>query len=112
MSYGIYICEANRRRKAKEREISMSNERYWIFHEWVRSNYILPDGYMPKVWDSLAFSYWFNEKDDYYLQFENKTKEDNEIDLFKNFGNSKSDVDFIKEYNRCLNELDSFKQKH
>lgn len=28
-----YICEANRRRKAKEREISMSNEKYWIQHE-------------------------------------------------------------------------------
>ena len=80
----------------------MSNERYWIFHEWVRKHYILPDGYMPKVWDSLAFSYWFNEKDDYYLQFENKTKEDNEIDLFKNFGNSKSDVDFIKEYAKMI----------
>ena len=59
----------------------MSNERYWIFHEWVRKHYILPDGYMPKVWDSLAFSYWFNEKDDYYLQFENKRKSENEIDL-------------------------------
>ena len=59
----------------------MSNERYWIFHEWVRKHYILTDGYMPKVWDSLALSYWFNEKDDYYLQFENKTKSENEIDL-------------------------------
>lgn len=80
----------------------MSNERYWEFHEWVRKNYILPDGYMPKVWDSLSFSYWFNEKDDYYLQFENKTEEDNEIDLFKIFGKSKDEQNFIKEFIRNL----------
>lgn len=69
----------------------MSNERYWIFHEWVRKNYTLPNGYFPKAYDILAFYYWFIEQDDYYLQFKNKSKDDNEIDLFKNFGKRKSD---------------------
>lgn len=36
MSYGIYICEANRRRKAKERVKTMSNEKYWVKHEQTR----------------------------------------------------------------------------
>lgn len=59
----------------------MSNERYWIFHEWVRSNYTLESGYTKGTWDTLALAYWFYEDDEYYLQFENKTKSDNEIDL-------------------------------
>ena len=59
----------------------MSNERYWIFHEWVRSNYTLESGYTKGTWDSLALAYWFYEDDEYYLQFENKTKSDNDIDL-------------------------------
>ena len=59
----------------------MSNERYWIFHEWVRSNYTLESGYTKGTWDALALAYWFYEDDEYYLQFENKTKSENEIDL-------------------------------
>lgn len=59
----------------------MSNERYWEFHEWVRSNYTLESGYTKGTWDSLALAYRFYEDDEYYLQFENKTKPDNEIDL-------------------------------
>lgn len=80
----------------------MSNERYWIFHEWVRKHYTLPYGYFPKAWDKLAFYYSFIEKDNYYLQFKNKSKEDDEIDLFKNFGKRKSDPNFIKEFIRSL----------
>lgn len=59
----------------------MSNERYWIFHEWVRSNYTLESGYTKGTWDALALAYRFYEDDEYYLQFENKTKSDNGIDL-------------------------------
>lgn len=51
----------------------MSNERYWEFHEWVRSNYILESGYTKGTWDTLALAYWFYEDDEYYLQFENKS---------------------------------------
>lgn len=71
----------------------MSNERYWEFHEWVRSNYTLESGYTKGTWDSLALAYWFYEDDEYYLQFENKTKSDNEIYL--HIGESEYDMPLV-----------------
>ena len=71
----------------------MSNERYWIFHEWVRSNYTLESGYTKGTWDTLALAYLFYEDDEYYLQFENKTKSDNEIDL--HIGESTYDMPLV-----------------
>ena len=59
----------------------MSNERYWIFHEWVRSNYILENGYVLGTYDGLALAYWYLTNDDYYLQFENKSNTDEEEKL-------------------------------
>ena len=72
----------------------MSNERYWIFHEWVRSHYALPSGYIRGTWDMIAFAYWFYEDDKYYLQFENKTKSDDEIDL--HIGETTYDTPLVK----------------
>lgn len=59
----------------------MSNERYWMFHEWVRKNYILENGYELGTYDGLALVYWYLEDDGYYLQFENKYNTDEEIEM-------------------------------
>ena len=42
----------------------------------------------------IAFAYWFYEDDKYYLQFENKTKSDDEIDL--HIGETTYDTPLVK----------------
>ena len=58
----------------------MSNERYWVFHEWVNL-WDLGNGYESGTYDGLAIVYWYLYDDDYYLQFENKSNTDEEEKL-------------------------------
>ena len=59
----------------------MTNERYWIFHEWTESQFYLVQGYDSGTYDGLALAYWYLTNDDYYLQFENKSNTDEEEKL-------------------------------